>query len=315
MGNGYNNSDGTYRTVRLLEFRGGGAFSAPDRRDDVMLVATQEAVALMGEQAADTQKMQPATAAPYTQVQVREAGASNPVGAVAASAVAEDAPALGTPEFRALCEQLDHRSLSYRAFKRFFDFLFALIVVAIGLIPGALLCIAIAADTKGSPIYSQERIGKRGKPFRIYKFRSMVKDSDNVEKYFTPEQLEKWKSERKVEDDPRITKLGGMLRRTSIDEAPQFLNVLLGQISLIGPRVITRDELMQHFSSFERAVLLSVTPGVSGAWQAGPRNTASFENGLRQKIELSYARNANLKEDCRIFFKTIHVMLVEKTGK
>lgn len=314
MGNGYNNSDGTYRTVRLLEFRGGGAFSAPDRRDDVMLVATQEAVALMGEQAADTQKTQPATAAPYTQVQVRETGVSKPVDAEAASAVAEDAPAFGTPEFRALCEQLDHRSLSYRAFKRLFDFLFALIVVAIGFIPGALLCIAIAADTKGSPIYSQERIGKRGKPFRIYKFRSMVKDSDNVEKYFTPEQLETWKRERKVENDPRVTKLGRVIRSSSLDEIPLFINVLLGQISLIGPRVITRDEVMQHFTDYEQAQLLSVTPGITGAWQCGPRNEATFENGCRQAIELGYARTSTFAGDVRIFFKTISVMFVKRTG-
>lgn len=79
----------------------------------------------------------------------------------------------------------------------------------------------------------------------------MVKDSDNVEKYFTAEQLETWKLERKVENDPRITKLGGFLRRTSIDEISQFINVLLEQISLIGPRVITRDEAMQHFSDYE----------------------------------------------------------------
>lgn len=92
----------------------------------------------------------------------------------------------------------------------------------------------------------------------------MVKDSDNVEKYFTPEQLEMWKRERKVDGDPRVTKLGHALRASSIDEVPQFINVLLGQISLIGPRVITRDEVMQHFSGTEKAELFSVTPGI--AW-------------------------------------------------
>lgn len=229
---------------------------------------------------------------------------------------AEDSvPQLGTAEFRLLCKQLDHRSMGYRAFKRAFDFIFALLVVVVGLIPGLLLSIAVVIDTKGSPIYSQMRIGKRGKPFRIYKFRSMVADSDDVEKYFTPEQLEVWRRERKVEDDPRVTRLGAKLRSTSIDEVPQFINVLLGQISLIGPRVITDDELTQHFSDREQAILLSVAPGITGAWQCGPRNTATFENGLRQKIELDYARNANLQEDVRIFFKTIYVMLVKRTGK
>ena len=161
-------------------------------------------------------------------------------------------------------KSLIDRNLGYRAFKRFFDFVFALLVIVVGFIPGALLSIAIAIDTKGNPIYSQERIGKHGKTFRIYKFRSMMKDSDDVEKYFTPEQLETWKRERKVDNDPRVTKLGRVLRSSSLDEIPQLVNVFLGQISLIGPRVITRDELLQHFSDYEKAELLSVTPGI--AW-------------------------------------------------
>lgn len=222
---------------------------------------------------------------------------------------------IGSAEFRRLCKALDHRSLGYRAFKRAFDIVFSAGVIVVGFIPGLVLSVVIAADTKGSPIYSQTRVGKHGRPFKIYKFRSMVADSDNVEKYFTPEQLEVWKRERKVENDPRVTKLGGKLRGMSIDELPQFVNVFLGQISLIGPRVITLDELSQHFSDREKAELLSVTPGITGAWQAGPRNEATFENGERQAIELGYARTASLKEDARIFFKTIHVMFVEKTGK
>ena len=102
-------------------------------------------------------------------------------------------PAPGTAEFAAKCRELEHRSLGYRFLKRFFDVAFSLCVVVVGFIPGLLLSIAIAVDVKGSPIYSQIRVGKWGKPFRIYKFRTMVADSDNVEKYFTPEQLEVWK--------------------------------------------------------------------------------------------------------------------------
>jgi lipopolysaccharide/colanic/teichoic acid biosynthesis glycosyltransferase len=279
----------------------------------VVLVTSQQAVALMGEQATEAQITQPNAVASYDQVRVPDLDKMQ--GDVISEPASESVPALGTPAFRDLCEQHDHRSLPYRAFKRGFDFVFALIVVAICLIPGAVLSIAIVLDTKGSPIYSQERIGKRGKPFRIYKFRSMVKDSDNVEKYFTPEQLETWKRERKVEGDPRVTKLGRALRASSLDEVPQFINVLLGQISLIGPRVITWDEVMQHFSGTEKAELFSVTPGITGAWQCGPRNEVTFENGLRQEIELDYARDASFSEDVRIFFKTISVMFVKRTGK
>lgn len=219
----------------------------------------------------------------------------------------------GTPEFAVMCRELDHRSLGYRFLKRFFDVAFSLCAIIVGFIPGLLLSVAIAIDTKGSPIYSQVRVGKWGKPFRIYKFRTMVADSDNVEKYFTPEQLEVWKRERKVDGDPRITKLGSVLRATSFDETVQFVNVLLGQISVIGPRVITYDEL-EHFGD-EKAQLLSVAPGITGMWQTGQRNLATFENGLRQKIELDYTRGASLRADIRIFFKTFGVMLSKRTGK
>lgn len=151
---------------------------------------------------------------------------------------------LGTPEFAARCRKLGHRSLGYRFLKRFFDVVFSLCVVVVGLIPSLFLSIAIVIDTKGSPIYSQVRVGKWGEPFRIYKFRTMVADSDNVEKYFTPEQLEVWKRERKVDNDPRITRLGCVLRATSIDETVQFLNVLLGQIPL---RILkTRPEFSEE---------------------------------------------------------------------
>lgn len=151
---------------------------------------------------------------------------------------------LGTPEFAARCRKLGHRSLGYRFLKRFFDVVFSLCVVVVGLIPSLFLSIAIVIDTKGSPIYSQVRVGKWGEPFRIYKFRTMVADSDNVEKYFTPEQLEVWKRERKVDNDPRITRLGCVLRATSIDETVQFLNVLLDQILL---RILkTRPEFSEE---------------------------------------------------------------------
>lgn len=274
-------------------------------------MTSQEAVALVADQTVEATRIHPA--APVSSPRAKEKQSE----AEGASAVlVEDVPALGTPEFGALCKELDRRSLGYRAFKRVFDFVFALLVIVVGFIPGVLLSIAIAIDTKGSPIYSQERIGKRGKPFRIYKFRSMVKDSDNVEKYFTPEQLEAWKRERKVEDDPRITKLGSLLRRTSIDEIPQFINVLVGQLSVIGPRPITAEELMQHFSQTECCELLSIRPGITGLWQATDRNSASFKSGRRQEIELQYVRRCNISMDVKCFIGTFGAMFgKDATGR
>ena len=206
-----------------------------------------------------------------------------------------------------------NKPLYYRFIKRLFDIVFSLCVIVVGFIPGAILSIFIFIDTKGTPIYSQERVGRDGKPFRIYKFRTMVADGDNVEKYFTPEQLEVWKRERKVEDDPRITRLGRILRALSIDEFPQFINVLLSQISIIGPRVITFSEL-EHFGEY-KDLLLSVPPGITGLWQIGDRNSATFENGTRQEIELRYVLRASLGADIRIFLGTFSAMFVKRSGK
>lgn len=219
----------------------------------------------------------------------------------------------GTEEFAAECRRLDTRSLPYRAVKRAFDIVFSLCVVIVGLIPGLILSIAIALDTKGAPIYTQTRVGKLGRPFKIYKFRSMVADSDNVEKYFSAEQLEVWRRERKVDDDPRITKLGRVIRKLSLDEFPQFINVLAGQISVIGPRAITYDEL-GHFGQ-QQCKLLSVTPGITGLWQVGDRNAATFANGTRQAIELDYASRASLKCDLAIFAGTFGAMFAKRSGR
>ena len=123
---------------------------------------------------------------------------------------------LGTGEFVKQCRSLDRRSLPYRFVKRLFDLVFSTCVIAIGLLPGLLLSLAIVADTKASPIYSQVRVGRLGRTFRIYKFRTMVADSDDIRKYLDEKQLVQWHLERKVDDDPRITPLGQKLRQLSV---------------------------------------------------------------------------------------------------
>lgn len=190
-------------------------------------------------------------------------------------------------DFEAKSKALDKRPFVYRFVKRLFDILFSLIVVAlcIVLLPITLtILIATSASTKGFPIYVQERVGRYGRPLHILKLRTMVADSDDVEKYLSAEQLTQWKRERKVDDDPRITKFGALCRKTSIDEMPQFFNVLAGQMSVIGPRPISADEL--EWFGDDAVLYLSVSGGITGLWQSGPRNEASFENGERQKIEL-----------------------------
>lgn len=207
-------------------------------------------------------------------------------------------------------------TLGYRIVKRLFDLVFSLLMSVLLLIPVAAVCALIRLESSGSPMYAQERIGKGGKTIKILKLRSMVADAGNVQKYLSPEQLHQWEVERKVDDDPRITKVGQFIRKCSIDEMPQFLNVLNGDLSVIGPRPITRDELEQHFSDEEKTELLSVQPGITGLWQATDRNAATFESGLRQKIELHYVRNRCLCMDLKCFTGTFGAMFGKKrTGR
>ena len=167
-----------------------------------------------------------------------------------------------------------------------------------------------------SPVYTQERVGRGGKVIRVLKLRSMVTDANDVHKYLNPEQLHQWEVERKVDDDPRITKVGQFIRKCSIDEVPQFLNVLKDDLSAIGPRPITRDELGRHFSEDEKAELLSVRPGITGLWQSTDRNEATFESGLRQQIELHYVRNRSFRMDWKCFNGTFGAMFGKhRTGR
>lgn len=175
-------------------------------------------------------------------------------------------------------------------------------VLLLGFFPALLLSLFIWIDTGGSPIYTQTRAGRFGIPFKIHKFRTMVVDSDEVEKYLKGEQLAAWHKERKVDDDPRITRLGRLLRATSIDELPNFGDVLIGNLSVVGPRPISFSELKRFGEN--QAELLSLHPGITGLWQAGPRNEANFESGRRQALELEYVRNASLWVDTKVFFQT-----------
>ena len=121
----------------------------------------------------------------------------------------------------------------YRFFKRVFDIVFSGVVCLVALVPGVVLCVAIRLDSPGSPFFRQSRVGKDGREIRIFKFRSMYADAhEHPEKYLDEDQLTHWLREQKVDDDPRITRIGHFLRSTSIDEVPQFLNVLLGDIPL-----------------------------------------------------------------------------------
>ena len=195
----------------------------------------------------------------------------------------------------------------YRAIKRAFDIGFSAVVCAVGLVPALVLCAAIRLDSPGSPIFRQERVGLDGRRILIFKFRTMVADAhEHPERYMSPDQLETWCREQKLDDDPRITRIGRALRRTSLDELPQFLNVLKGDLSVIGPRPVTEAETYEF--GFARDEFLSVKPGITGWWQVTARNDATWETGERQMLELFYVRHASLALDFRIFVRTFKAM-------
>lgn len=236
---------------------------------------------------------------------------------IAMANVPENRVSSGVSASTAHHEGAAHRQgsrIGYRFLKRAFDIVFSACVIVVGAVPAAILAVAVARDTGGSPIYSQERVGRGGRPFRLYKFRTMVADADDVERHLDEAQLEQWRRERKVDSDPRVTPLGRVLRRASVDEFPQFANALLGQMSVVGPRAITRGELEGWYAHAERERLLSVRPGITGLWQVGPRNECLFEDGRRQALELDYVGRASASLDLRLVARTLGAM-VHGTGR
>ena len=201
----------------------------------------------------------------------------------------------------------------FSAAKRLFDVVFSAGVVFVAVVPVAVACSAVCIESPGKPIFRHERIGKNGKRFGMWKLRTMYIDAeDNLERYLTPEQLEIWKREHKVPEDPRVTRVGRFLRKTSIDELPQFVNVLKGDMSVVGPRPITENELRWYGDEAE--VVLSVRPGITGYWQAFARNRATWESGERQQMELYYVRNASFGLDAKIILHTFGAV-VGMTGR
>lgn len=197
--------------------------------------------------------------------------------------------------------------LAYRAAKRAFDIAFSGVACVVGLLPCAVVCAAICLDSPGGPIFRQERVGLGGRAIRIFKLRTMYADAhEHPERYLDEAQMAQWEREQKVDGDPRVTRLGRLLRRTSLDEVPQFLNVLLGDLSVIGPRPVTEAETREFGDAREE--FLSCRPGITGWWQVTERNDATWANGQRQLLELFYVRHASLALDARIFVRTFRAM-------
>ena len=200
----------------------------------------------------------------------------------------------------------------YAAIKRAFDILFSLVAIIITAIPMLITWIVIKlSDFKHSAIYSDERLTRYNRKFKCYKFRSMKPEYSGMpaEKAFVlmgkPELVKKYrKNGDYLKNDPRITKVGRFIRRTSIDELPQLFNILKGDISLIGPRALKPEELRSYG---DRSLLLTVKSGLTGFAQVSGRRDISFEE--RRALDIYYVRNWSLGLDLSIFFKTIAVVL------
>lgn len=197
---------------------------------------------------------------------------------------------------------------TYEGVKRIFDICASLVAIIL-LSPVFLLVSAfVYLGDPGPVVYGQIRIGKNGKPFKMWKFRSMYKNSDRMIDQLTPEQKKQYYTEFKIDNDPRITKVGNLLRKTSLDELPQLFNVLFNDMSLIGPRPLIESEIQMNYADTYQE-LLSVKPGVTGYWQAYARNNATYQSGERQEMELYYVHHASAWLDIKILFKTVITVL------
>ncbi len=202
-------------------------------------------------------------------------------------------------------QQKRRQKRGYLFAKRLFDIVLSLIGLAIGIVPMLFISLAIVLESPGPAIYLHHRVGKNGKPLALFKFRSMFADADEMVEDFTPEQKEEWERNFKLEDDPRITKVGKFLRRTSLDELPQLVNVLIGGLSIVGPRPVVQKELEKYGD--KQDMFLSVTPGLTGYWQAYARSSCSYEK--RMEMELHYVENASFWWDVKIFFATFGAVI------
>ncbi len=208
-----------------------------------------------------------------------------------------------------LAEELIRNQSRYgRTLKRIGDVIFSLLVISLGSPVFIFIGILVKLSSPGSIFYIQKRVGRNYREFGCIKFRTMYKDAEELlpnllEKY--PLMRKEFEKDFKLRHDPRITKLGRFLRRSSLDELPQFFNVLKGEMSVVGPRPIVSNEINKYSLFMEEVV--SVRPGLTGLWQVSGRNNLSYKK--RVQLDLIYARKRNFLLDLEIIILTLGVLL------
>ena len=172
-----------------------------------------------------------------------------------------------------------------------------------------ILAILVKLDSEGPVFYAHTRKGKNRSDIKIYKFRTMYSNSDEIFESFSDEQKEEYYKNFKLDNDPRVTKVGDFLRRTSLDEIPQLINVLKGDLSLVGPRPIVEKEICKYGQYADK--LFSVIPGITGYWQSHGRSDTSYEE--RIEMDMYYIDNRSILLDIKIMFKTV-ISVIKKEG-
>lgn len=200
-----------------------------------------------------------------------------------------------------------------RIAKRLFDISFSLTVLTLGFPIYLLLAVCTYIASPGPVFFSHQRVGRNGRPFGCMKFRTMVPNADQKLQALldsSPELRREFEETFKLKNDPRVTWIGKFLRVTSLDELPQFINVLKGDMSVVGPRPLVKDELARYGQDIDR--VLSVKPGVTGLWQVSGRNDISYE--ARVKLDVSYVTRRSFFMDLSMILKTVSVMILPKNN-
>jgi lipopolysaccharide/colanic/teichoic acid biosynthesis glycosyltransferase len=202
---------------------------------------------------------------------------------------------------------------TYFVGKRIFDLISALLLLILISPLMLMLALLVVLTSRGPALFKDPRIGKNGKTIKVLKFRTMYSDAEtHPERYLSASQMQEWKIERKVKSDPRIVPFGRFLRKTSLDELPQLFNIIVGNMSVVGPRAVTQKELDDYYSRDEKNLLLSIKPGLTGYWQAYGRSNVTYETGERVKMEMKYFEKRGWLFDLKIIFATIPAVLSHK---
>ena len=203
------------------------------------------------------------------------------------------------------------RSVTYStAVKRPLELALTLMLVILAA-PMLIVLVVLIRMDGGPAVYGHLRTGLKGQGFRCLKLRSMRVDGDHILTSYlaaNPDARLEWETHRKVRNDPRVTKLGRLLRKTSLDELPQLFNVIAGEMSLIGPRPVVEAELSRYYDAEAKDAYCSVRPGVTGLWQVSGRSDVSFDR--RVALDIRYARSVSFKMDCLILWRTFRVVLL-----